>query len=254
MLNSRVAFDCLAPDGSLGRRSCLCDEVNTTEARGEHQWDVESHVEVVFGDEVTYGDIAPLLDVLASKVFTVKTSRDAWRGPMGDGIEVGLVILTAAVLGGAAFTKRFCELLAEDAHAAFRRLLLGLVERLRGDEYRPLVPFAISVGAIRFYFDGESTGEIAATRTDWTDERLTQRLFAAQRVVDEAPAVLLEHPLDDFLEAWGFDLGARYELKDAGYVWDERGKRWLPNEPMQTLLEWAAGTGNRSDPGKTAGL
>ncbi len=199
------------------------------------QMDYEAAVEVEFAEDLTYSDLSELLDRLGERAHRVRADRSSWSGPMGDGIEVALVVAAALGIAGGAFVKTFAEELAKDAYAGFRKALIAVARRVKTNEYRRAqVAFKLEIGALSFYFDG-SEGEEADAEA-WTDEGLRARFAGAQKVVDQAPQVLLEQSLMDFIRSGGFDGEERYMLKDAGYDWDAGSGEWHPNESMNVIF------------------
>jgi hypothetical protein len=150
-------------------------------------FDFEAAVDVGFAEDLSYSDMAPVLDAFGvTSVFRVNTSRVGWSGPAAGGPEIGIVLTAVAAVGGAAFAKTFCEELAKDAYKAVRSALIGIVRQLRErdpETVRAVVPLSIRVGDVNICIGG-SLHEPDHTDDEWTDEWLLERLRQAQAIVD----------------------------------------------------------------------
>jgi hypothetical protein len=147
----------------------------------------EAAVEVSFAEDLSYTDVAPLLDALSeTAIFRVRTSRVGWSGPAAGGPELGLIITAAGAVGASAFAKTFCEELAKDVYRGVRAGINAAARRLRSKaEPRAVVPLVIEVGAIRLCLGSLVQEEPAAG--EWTDAWLIERLREAQAIVDASP-------------------------------------------------------------------
>jgi hypothetical protein len=154
-------------------------------------FDYEAEVEIGFAEDLTYGEVAGLLDAFAAtRVFTVRASRVGWSGPAAGGPEIGLALEIAAGIGLGVFAKTFCEELAKDSYKAVRAALLALVSRLRDkdpEERRAVVGLQIVVGDVRVCIGPLLKAE--PTSEDWTDEWLLERLRRTQEIVEDTAAV-----------------------------------------------------------------
>ncbi len=203
-------------------------------------YDYDAGVEVGLSEDLTYSDAAPLLDAFAeTPVFTVRSHRSAWSGPMGEGVIAAMEIV--AVLGAAAFAKAFFGELGKDAYAGVRAAVRAVAQQLReraGDEARADVVLMLQVGALRFY-----VGNLRQPpeEEEWTDGWLRTRLARAHAVVAAAPGVLVSQSLEaltlprDSNEGWD-----SYTVHHSGYYWDADAADWRPDYGMQMLLEWAS--------------
>lgn len=149
-------------------------------------FDYDTGVEIGFAEDLTYQDMAPLLDAFgATSVFRVQGSRVGWSGPAAGGPEVAIVLTAAAAVGGAAFAKGFCEELGKDTYKAVRSAMIAVVRRLRErdpDKLRAVVPLVIEVGDVSICIGG-SLHE-PSQPGDWTDEWLRERFRQAQAIVE----------------------------------------------------------------------
>lgn len=77
-------------------------------------WNYDAAVELDFAEDLTYSDVAHLLDAFAATpIFSVRTKRDAWTGPMAEGPDWILLINVVLGAGGISFAKTICEELAK---------------------------------------------------------------------------------------------------------------------------------------------
>ena len=152
------------------------------------EFDYDAAVEVGFAEDLTYGEVAPLLDALSlTRAFTVRASRVGWSGPAAGGPEVGLVLEIAAGIGLGTFAKTFCEEFAKDAYREVRSALLTVVRRLRDKkpaDRRAVVGLQITCIDVRVCI-GPPLDAMPAPG-DWTDEWLVDHLRAAQALIDDA--------------------------------------------------------------------
>jgi hypothetical protein len=146
----------------------------------------DAEVEVRFSEDLAYGDVVPLLDALAATpIFTIRTRREAYSGPMGEGPDWILLISVVVGTGGAVFAKTFCEELAKDTYRAVRRAICDLGRRLRRrrpQDLRHQTPVAIEFGDLLIYLG--TPLHIGAPEAEWTDEWLLGCLQRAQDIVD----------------------------------------------------------------------
>jgi hypothetical protein len=151
------------------------------------EFDFDAAVDVQFAEDLSYTEVAPLLDAFAqTSIFNVRAGRVGWSGPAAGGPELGIVITAAAAVGASVFAKTFCEELAKDAYKGVRAAMNALVRRLRDKPApRAVVPLVIEVGAIRFCL-GSMVHEDPAP-DEWTDEWLLARLAEAQAILDASP-------------------------------------------------------------------
>jgi hypothetical protein len=149
-------------------------------------FDFETGVEVRFFEDLTYGDVAPILDAFArTSVFNVRGNRDGWSGPASAGPEIGLIITAIATAGGAAFLASFFAELGKDAYRGVRTAILTAVRKLRErpeEHRRAMIGLAIHVQSVSVCFG--SLLENDAPDDEWTDEWFVQRLLEAQHLVD----------------------------------------------------------------------
>ncbi|MEX1173481.1 MAG: hypothetical protein WEG56_12820 [Chloroflexota bacterium] len=149
-------------------------------------FDQETGIELVFAEDLTFADVAPILDAFnEAAVFRVRADRSAWSGPASGGPEVAMILSTAAAVGGAAFVGTLCNELAKDVYKAARTGLLGAVRRLRAqDQRRAVVGLSIQDRHVRVCF-GHALDD-GASEDEWTDAWLVERLVIAQGLVDRA--------------------------------------------------------------------
>jgi hypothetical protein len=151
------------------------------------EFDFDAAVEVAFAEDLTYDDMAPVLDAFGpTGVFRVNGTRVAWSGPAGGGPEIGIILTAVLGVGAAAFAKTFCEELAKDSYKAVRVALVGVIRHLRNrdpETVRAVVPLSIHIGDV-FVCIGGSLPEPDHPADEWTDEWLIERLREAQAIVD----------------------------------------------------------------------
>lgn len=206
-------------------------------------YDYDAGVEVGFSEDLTYADAAQLLDALTeSPIFTVRTHRAAWSGPMGEGVITAIEVVAVVVgVGVSAFVKAFFEELGKDAYARVRAAVRALAQRLRerGPEgTRADVVLMLQVGSLRFY-----VGSLRQPpeREEWTEGWLVTRLARAHAVVATAPSVLVNQPLGALaIPSEGDDGWDLLSIHHSGYFWDSDADDWAPDYGMQMLLEWAS--------------
>jgi hypothetical protein len=174
--------------GGEQARYRLCSSVRYWVAM---EFDFDASVEVRFAEDLTYEDVAPVLDGFArAGVFQVRASRVGWSGPAAGGPEIGIIVEAAvaavATVGAAAFTKSFCEELGKDSYKLVRTALLAAVDRLRSrnpEEVRAVVPLAIRIGNVEICIGG-SLHEPGRLSDEWSDAWLVEHLKRAQKIVD----------------------------------------------------------------------
>jgi hypothetical protein len=149
--------------------------------------DYTAAVALDFAEDLTYAEVAPVLDALAATaIFRVRASRVAWSGPAGGGPEVGLILTAIASGGAAVFAATFCSELAKDAYKGARAAVLAVVRSLRDrqpEDRRAVVGFSIRILTIEICVGPLLDDEPGPD--DWTDEWLVERLLKAQAIVDQ---------------------------------------------------------------------
>ncbi len=122
--------------------------------------------------------------------------------------EVGLLV--ALSVFGAAYLKRFAELLADDTHT----LIVKGINKLR--HQRSDKSATIRFGSLDFHISGSAS-----------DNEVRSRLVAAAAIVRSAPDQVLERPYKNLS-------GPAIELElTPGFIWDERRGIWIPDRFLQ---------------------
>lgn len=151
------------------------------------EFDYEAAVEVAFAEDLSYADVAPILDAFAATpVFTVRGTRVGWSGPAAGGPEIGVILSAIATVGGAAFVGTFCAELAKDAYKGVRTAILGVVRHLRDQDpemRRAVVGLSIHVQQVKICIGPVLESE--PTPHQWTDEWFVEQLLRAQAIIDE---------------------------------------------------------------------
>jgi hypothetical protein len=150
-------------------------------------FDYDAGVEVAFAEDLTYADVAPVLDAFSkTRVFTVRASRVGWSGPAAGGPEIGVILTAIAGVGGAAFVGAFCAELAKDTYKGVRSAILGVVRRLRDqdpEKRRAVVGLSIHVQQVKICIGPILESE--PTSDQWTDEWFVERLLRAQAIIND---------------------------------------------------------------------
>jgi hypothetical protein len=111
------------------------------EATGEVA--VQSH-------EVTYFDLAPLLEELNDQFVTVNAKVINYRGPAAGGGELFFELIAG---GGIIYLKGFIEALAAENATSIRQRILETLRKGKAQHRRNgFIPLRLRIGNIRFYF------------------------------------------------------------------------------------------------------
>lgn len=149
--------------------------------------DHTAEVEVGFAEDLSYSDVAPILDAFAATpIFTVRGKRVAWSGPAAGGPEVGIVLTAIATVGGGAYVATFCAELAKDTYKAVRAAIIGVVRGLRDqDPERRRAVVALSIRVQQVELCVGPLLEREPRTEEWTDEWFVDRLLRAQAIIEE---------------------------------------------------------------------
>ncbi|MEA2584927.1 MAG: hypothetical protein QOF33_3012 [Thermomicrobiales bacterium] len=155
-------------------------------------------VESVF--DLSYSDLAPLLDELSKRHVNVRVNIVNYGRPAGGPLDMFFLIMVG---GSLLYLKSFIESWAAEDAKALREKLLATLKKGRGTELRDgMFPLRMVVGGVRFYI-----------RKPMTDEEFVTRLTAAQAYIEAIPdEILASHD----------SLGAH------GMYWDQTGGNWKP--------------------------
>jgi hypothetical protein len=161
------------------------------------EFDHEAGVEVRFAEDLTYVEVAPLLDALAATpIFTVRATRVGWSGPAAGGPEVAVFLAAAAAAGAGVFLASFCAELGKDAYRGVRAAVGAVMKKLRErepEERRAVVPLVIVVGEVRICVGRMFHQDPAPD--EWSDEWFLERLRRAQEIVDRAGSLTVKRSI-----------------------------------------------------------
>jgi hypothetical protein len=205
------------------------------------EFDFDADVGVLFFEDLTYPEVAPLLDALAGAgVFRVRASRDGWSGPAAGGPEVGLIVTAALAVGAAAFAKTFAEELAKDSYKAVRAAIGRLARRLRerqAEQRRAVQAVVLDIAGLRFFL-GHFLHD-PADPDEWSEAWMVLRLRRAQAAIDALPPELWERPLHELRHEAEMDETAQIARPiETDFGWDDEAGEWVPNESLIQLLAW----------------
>jgi hypothetical protein len=147
---------------------------------------------------VSFSDLAPFLDELSKRNFSVSATVVDFEPPAAGFSEIAI---TVAVAAPTAYLSTFLATWAAEDAKALRRKLLNVMKRSReSPSGRRYVPLRVEIGRVRFYFHEQIN-----------DQELVTRLRAAQDLVAALPERAFE----------GQSGPGEY-----GFFWDRNEEKW----------------------------
>lgn len=147
---------------------------------------------------VSFSGLAPFLDELNKRHFSVSATVHDFEPPAAGFSEIAI---TVAVAAPTAYLSSFLATWAAEDAKALRRRMLEAMKRGKENAYgRRYVPLRVEIGRVRFYFHEQLN-----------DEELVERLRAAQEFAASLP--------EEAFEGQGGP-------GEYGYFWDRSAKAW----------------------------